>query len=168
MPRPDQTKAIAANKGDVVAAFGGTSLNAVMIPRLDGFAVVDISASVEAAVGGASIEVNITEEAIRDLGLLDKPSFMAFFQEVRMNPKLSLFGTFELAHGKGNAKAKVLKASGIRRATEDELHAATSIATHQAVAYIHATLPPPSISADELMELMRGGDYDEMDEPEGP
>lgn len=167
MFREDQVRAIAAHDGDVTGAFGGQVVFGAIIPRVrdnqPALGLVDLDLDGRQVVGKACVMVTFSDDAAATAGFAAPAEMSDYLDKLRMNPKLGMVGVFVLEPGPG--MATVLSVSGIRPITDDELGAATKAATQQAITWLDLKGIKPKMSSDELTELMRGDDYDGIDQP---
>jgi hypothetical protein len=112
--------------------------------------------------------VGFSEVGAAAMGFADLDEKMSFLERIRTDPKLALYGAFEVAQiNAANQRpghgfpSEIVGASELRPATEDEVRAAIRINLDRALERLAAQNVRPTMSAEALMELTRGGDHDE-------
>lgn len=105
--------------------------------------------------------IAIVGQAAQALDLLHPDGMEAFVAAARKTPKKTVAGEFIVM---SEAGAISLIHADVRRVTEEELRQASHIDLEQALTELREAGVEPTMSAEDLMKLMRGDD----EEPEAP
>jgi hypothetical protein len=100
--------------------------------------------------------VTVSTKALNEMGLSGPDAYADFLARIRLAPRTTVHGTFVVA-GAGSAPL-IVSAANLRPASEEEVRAAISIDINQSISDLRADGVAPTMSAEELMNLMRGDD----------
>lgn len=165
----DETKALVlgalACQPDV--AFGSSTVTGVIIPDNGGWdrdkiALVQLDSAGGGPAGKMHMRVRVSPNAQAAAGFANEAAYQEFLADVRLERERCLFGTFRLEPGEkdGERWATVVEANNVRPATQEEIAVAFKARLNNGIAAIQVLGIKPSISADELMVIMRDNDDD--------
>lgn len=152
--KPDDETLAAMDAGSWVGAFGKPIVHGCVLSHPNGYSLVELHQIDAAIVGGAHLSVMLSASALRDLSGQTGPKL--YPSMLRDNPSLSSVGLFELDDG-----PVIKKVIEMRPATPAELGAALAARMDNGIANLQRRNIHPTMSADQLMAIMRGDDHGE-------
>lgn len=148
----------AMDRGDAAAVFGTTTVFGALVPYMGkSFTLVALHGPAGSRRAGVHLDRVDIAPGVVDL-LTDRP-YAQYADAVANKPALSSVGTFLL--GEGN---RIVDAQDLETISANDLSVAIRGRLDHAIAIIDHKGLKPKYSADELMEIMRGDDYDGMDD----
>lgn len=124
----------------------------------------DVMRLVSAVAGERRLRgVAVSTKALEDMGLSSEGAFANFLARIRLAPMTTLHGTFVVADA--DSHPRIVSATDVRPAVAGEVSAAIAADTEQSIAELRASGVVPTMSAEDLMNLMRGDDEDVQTSP---